>query len=88
MSDFSDQPSPDRQFSCMEMLQLMIDGDATPEQEAQFKQHIDACLPCYQAYNLEVALKALLKAKCGGNGAPPDLVERIKMQIGSSNLPH
>jgi anti-sigma factor (TIGR02949 family) len=87
MPDFSDQPSSDRTLSCLEMLQLMIDGDATPEQEIQFREHMEACLPCYQTYNLEIALKELLKSKCSGNGAPPDLIERIKMQISQSNLP-
>lgn len=87
MPDFSNQPSPGNKLSCMEMLQLIIDGDATPEQHAQFKAHIDACMPCYKSYHLDMALKTLLKSKCSGNGAPADLIEKIKVQI-SQNMPH
>lgn len=89
MPDPNNHPeSPsDKPYPCLEMLQLIIDGGATPEQHANFRSHMEACMPCYQTYELEVALKTLLKSKCGGNGAPPDLVEKIKTQI-SQNLPH
>jgi anti-sigma factor (TIGR02949 family) len=87
MPDFSDQTSPGKSPSCLEMLQIILDGDATPEQHAQFQDHMIKCMPCYQTYNLEMAVKALLKSRCAGNGAPPDLIEKIKTQI-SQNLPH
>jgi len=77
----------DKQYPCLEMLQLILDGGATPAQHTEWKAHMEACMPCYKSYHLEVALKALLKSKCCGNGAPPDLVEKIKTQI-SKNLPH
>ena len=67
--------------SCMEMLQAILDGDATPEQRNQFKEHMDLCMPCFKKYNLEMTIKELLKSKCCGNGAPPDLVDRIKNHI-------
>jgi anti-sigma factor (TIGR02949 family) len=87
MPDFSDQSSPGKKLSCMEMLQLIIDGDATPEQQEQFMLHIEVCMPCFKSYHLDMALKTLLKSKCSGNGAPPDLIEKIKVQI-SQNMPH
>jgi anti-sigma factor (TIGR02949 family) len=68
------------------MLQHILDGDATPKQQEEFKAHMDACMPCYKTYHLEIALKTLLKSKCSGN-APPDLIEKIKTQI-SQNLLH
>lgn len=82
----SKPPSSGKHPSCMEMLQAMIDGDATPDQQAQFKEHMDACMPCYKSYNLEMTIKELLKSKCCGNGAPPELIERIKSNI-SQNTP-
>jgi anti-sigma factor (TIGR02949 family) len=87
MPDSTDQPMPDKAYSCMEMLQLILDGDATPEEHHQFKAHMDQCSPCFQSYNLELMVRTLLKSKCSGNGAPPELVEKIKVQI-SQNLPH
>jgi hypothetical protein len=31
--------------SCIEMLQLILDGQATAEQQAYFKSHMDKCAP-------------------------------------------
>jgi mycothiol system anti-sigma-R factor len=74
-------PSSGKQPSCMEMLQAIIDGDATHEQQVKFKEHIDECMPCYKKYNLEITIKELVKSKCCGNGAPPDLIDSIKNHI-------
>jgi mycothiol system anti-sigma-R factor len=87
MPNLSDPTAPDRKFSCMEMLQLIIDGDATPEQQQSFKEHMDECMPCFNSYQLDTALKMLLKTKCNGHAAPPALIEKIKLQI-SQNMPH
>ncbi len=87
MPEFSDPTSPGNKLTCMEMLQIILDGDATPEQHAQFKAHMDACMPCFQSYNLDMKVRQLLKTKCTGNGAPPELIDKIKTQI-SQNLPH
>lgn len=76
----SHQPSSGKR-TCIEMLQDMIDGDATPEQQEEFKDHIYGCMPCYQKYNLEMVIKELLKSKCCGNGAPPELIAQIKAKI-------
>ena len=81
----SHQPPPSsdgKQQTCMGMLQAILDGDASPEQQAQFKQHMEGCMPCYKEYNLEMVIKELLKTKCCGQCAPPELVERIKNSIG------
>jgi len=65
---------------CLEMLQLILDGEATPEQKANFKLHIDDCLPCFQHYHFDQAIKELLKLKCSSQ-APSDLVESIKSKL-------
>jgi len=65
---------------CLEMLQLILDGEATLEQKANFKLHIDDCLPCFQHYHFDQAIKELLKLKCTSQ-APSDLVESIKSKL-------
>lgn len=81
----SNQPPPSsgEPTTCMEMLQAILDGAATPEQQAQFKEHMEGCMPCYKEYNLEMVIKELLKTKCCGSCAPPELIDRIKSQIGT-----
>ena len=69
------------QRQCMEMLQLIVDGEATAEQKDHFlKHHLQECLPCYKNYHLEVAIRDLLKSKCAGE-APQELVDNIKAKV-------
>jgi mycothiol system anti-sigma-R factor len=73
---------PDQQKpTCMEMLQTILDGQATEEQKQYFKVHMDHCMPCYKSYDLDMSLKQLLQSKCCGGAAPSDLIEKIKQQI-------
>ncbi|MBL7838544.1 MAG: mycothiol system anti-sigma-R factor [Cyclobacteriaceae bacterium] len=81
----SHQPSSGKR-TCMQMLQDMLDGEATPEQQDEFKDHMYGCMPCYQKYNLEMVIKDLLKSKCCGQGAPPELIAQIKAKIEQKNV--
>lgn len=72
--------------SCMEMLQLILDDQATAEQQVYFKAHMDHCLPCFKSYDLDTTIKELLKTRCCGDSVPNELVEQIKTQI-SKNIP-
>lgn len=75
------------QKDCMEMLQLIVDDEATKEQKEQFlKHHLEECLPCYKNYHLEVEIRQLLKAKCTGE-APKELIETIKSRV-AQNITH
>ena len=69
------------QRECFEMLQMILDGEATAQQKDQFlKEHLEQCMPCYKNYNLEVAIRQLLKTKCTSN-APQELVEDIRRKV-------
>lgn len=66
---------------CFQMLQLILDGEATPQQKEHFlKEHLEQCMPCYKNYHLEVAIRELLKAKCS-SAAPQELIESIKKKV-------
>lgn len=67
--------------NCMEMLQLILDGEATSEQQEYFRFHMDKCMPCFQSYKLNMSIKELVKTRCCGDPVPQGLVEQIKMQI-------
>jgi anti-sigma factor (TIGR02949 family) len=69
-----------KKSSCMEMLQTILDGEATPEQKEYFKSHMDLCMPCFKSYELDLAIRELLKSKCNGC-APDDLVEQIRSKV-------
>jgi mycothiol system anti-sigma-R factor len=82
MSTLSNQGgrSSEAHFPCMEMLQLILDGEATPTQHREFKDHMDHCRPCFQNYSVEMKIKEMIKTSCCGQ-APPDLIESIKKKI-------
>lgn len=71
--------------TCMEMLQLILDGESSQEQREYFKAHMDHCMPCFKSYQLDMTIKELLKTKCCGGDAPSELVSKIKNQI-SQNI--
>jgi anti-sigma factor (TIGR02949 family) len=66
---------------CLEMLQMILDGESTPQQKDHFlKDHLESCMPCYKSYHLEVAIRELLKSKCTQH-APQELVESIRKTV-------
>lgn len=72
---------------CMQMLQLIVDGEASSEQKEHFlKHHLEECMPCFKNYHLEVAIRQLLKSKCTDQ-APQELVDSIKAKV-IQNLTH
>lgn len=69
------------QRECLQMLQLILDGETTQEQKEQFfKEHLEHCMPCYRNYHLEIAIRQLIKTKCTGH-APQDLVDMIRKKV-------
>ncbi len=69
------------QRECMEMLQMIVDGEATSDQKEHFlRHHLEECLPCFKNYHLEVAIRQLLKKKCAEE-APQELVDSIKTKV-------
>jgi len=70
-----------KKSTCLEMLQVILDGEATDEQKKYFKQHMDNCMPCFKGYELDMAIKQLVKSKCCGGDAPAELVEQIRITI-------
>lgn len=69
---------------CLELLERVTDGEASPEDEKDFHKHIDDCLPCYEVYNLEKSIKEMLKTKVEKKQVPEDLIQSIKQKIRNS----
>ena len=74
-----------KRATCMEMLQLFLDGEVTTAQREYFLTHMDHCMPCFKTYQVDIAIKQLLKDRCCGDSAPVDLVTQIKAQIIQKN---
>jgi mycothiol system anti-sigma-R factor len=57
-----------------------LDGEMSPADLAQMREHLDDCAPCLKQYDLDIALKALVRRSCR-ESAPADLRERIMIKI-------
>jgi mycothiol system anti-sigma-R factor len=67
--------------SCMQMLQSILDGEASAEQKDFFRHHMDKCMPCFKNYEVDMTIKEMLKIKCRGDEVPKELVDQLKDQI-------
>ena len=69
---------------CREVLERVyeyLDGEMTSSDIAKIRQHLDECSPCLSEYDLDVALKALIRRSCGCERAPEALRARIMVRI-------
>jgi mycothiol system anti-sigma-R factor len=69
---------------CREVLDRVyeyLDGEMTGDDIDKIRQHLTECSPCLSEYDLDVALKALVRRSCGCEQAPEELRARIMVRI-------
>ena len=69
---------------CSEVLHRVyeyLDGEMTLDDTEKIKQHLDECGPCLKEYDLDQALKALVKRSCECEEAPVELRSQIVARI-------
>lgn len=71
---------------CLDILNIVLDGEATDEQKDYLKSHIDLCLPCLNDYKLEKTIKELLQTKCSKVDVPSGLAETIKNKLSEKSI--
>ena len=71
---------------CLKVLEGILDEESTPEEEERYFEHVQKCWPCFQNYNLEKAIRELIKTKIEKRKVPEGLVEKIKSEIEKSSI--
>jgi len=69
---------------CREVLDRVfeyLDDEMAELDCAKIKQHLEECGPCLQEYNLDTALKALIRRSCACEPAPDELRTKILTRI-------
>lgn len=66
---------------CMKLLQLVLDNEATEEQREVFENHVCNCMPYFEIYQVDKAIKSLVKKSCCGKDMPNDLAQEIKAKL-------
>jgi mycothiol system anti-sigma-R factor len=66
---------------CLRILHLVLDEEANDEERAIFKAHLKNCMPYYEIYHVDQAIRDLLKKNCKDKKMPDELKEEIKSRI-------
>lgn len=66
---------------CLKKIQSVLDGEATEEEKAHFRNNMDHCLHCIKMYQLEKCVKESLQAKVDKRICPDNLIATIKAKL-------
>jgi mycothiol system anti-sigma-R factor len=69
---------------CLEVLDRVfeyLDGEMGQIDVRRIQEHLDECGPCLKQYDLDVALKSLLRRSCACEQAPTELRQKIMVRI-------
>ena len=72
------------ELDCDEVLAdvyLYLDDETDPRIRDRMKLHLHECAPCLQQFGLEQDMKSLVARTCGGDRAPFELHERIRVRL-------
>lgn len=64
---------------CIEAVELLyhyLDGELTDDRRVTIQRHLDACPPCFEAYDFEAELRIVVRQKCRER-VPETLVMRV-----------
>lgn len=64
-----------------DMLDLMIDGEATSEEQTFFNRHIEECVSCFENHQKQKLLKGLVSGHLKRAIVPESLALSIKAKI-------
>jgi len=76
-------------IDCVEVLQqvyLYLDGEIAEVDRLDVRVHIEDCAPCLREFGIEQEVKALVARCCGGDAAPEELRERLRMKLAQVSL--
>lgn len=72
------------ELDCGEVLAdvyLYLDDETDPNVRERMKVHLHECAPCLRQYGLEQDMKSLVARTCGGDRAPHELHQRIRVRL-------
>ena len=68
---------------CLRLARLMLDEESSVEERTYVEKHIGVCAKCYENYEIEQAVREVIKNKVEEKEVPPALVEEILARIGA-----
>lgn len=74
----------EQERACTELLQLVIDGQASPEQHQELMKHLENCEGCREEYLLSKSITDSLKNHIKPSHSPSGLANSIQNKISDS----
>ena len=71
-------------MNCQEALEHLyefLDRELTPDDERRVREHLTACQPCDDRFDVEQAFLRFVEARCRAQSAPPELRRRILQDL-------
>lgn len=68
----------------LELVQQVLDGQASRSQEVYLKRHMNVCLKCLERFNIDQEIKKLVQLKLASREVPEGLADAIKTKIAKS----
>ncbi len=65
----------------LEQVYAFLDHELEPASAEAIREHLAACEPCVDTYDLELMVKAMIRRSCGGDAAPAELRSRILVTL-------
>jgi mycothiol system anti-sigma-R factor len=62
----------------LRQIELYLDGELIGVERVEIERHLGECSPCSGHSEFQRHLKEMLRAKCGCNEVPDELLERIR----------
>ncbi|RLD24855.1 MAG: hypothetical protein DRI71_01350 [Bacteroidetes bacterium] len=66
---------------CLELVRLMLDDESTEDDNAYVLRHIDGCYRCYDNFDVENAIREVVKQKSNNLKIPHEVVSEIREKI-------
>ena len=60
------------------ILEMIIDDEANPEEQQYFYNHLEECSSCFEAHKHQKMLKSFLKMNVKSKDVPDSLISTIK----------
>ena len=76
----SSNNKPDHQ-ECLRILSLVLDNEATPEEEAIFKEHLENCMPYFEIYNIDRTIRQLIRKNCSDKKLSEEMKNQIRDKV-------
>ena len=75
---------PDRPLvAATEVLYHFLDGELTTVRRTEIKRHLEACMPCWEAYDFEAELRSVIRKKCQEQ-VPDDLIDKVRAALATA----